>query len=174
MILIPLPYRPPPVRDELLLSWIGRLARANHCSVEDLCGYLGLGQGRVAEHAGDLRAMNWDRLCGAVLAAARARGKKLGRQPGQYPKSDKLAPQVLAAVEEGRSYRWIARDLGISKTTVPVVAKQYRKKSLECHFAPYRKGQRWSRNFGPVVKVDRMMKVTIQCPSSWFLGPMAV
>ena len=28
------------------------------------------------------------------LAAARARGKKLGRQPGQRPKSDKLAPKV--------------------------------------------------------------------------------
>ena len=31
------------------------------------------------------------------LAAARARGKKLGRQPGQRPKSDKLAPKVIAA-----------------------------------------------------------------------------
>jgi len=29
------------------------------------------------------------------LAAARARGKKLGRQSGQRPKSDKLAPKVL-------------------------------------------------------------------------------
>ena len=51
------------------------------------------------------------------LAAARARGKKLGRQPGQRPKSDKFAPKVLQAVAEGRSYRWIARDLGISKNT---------------------------------------------------------
>ena len=31
------------------------------------------------------------------LAAARARGKKLGRQPGQRPKSDRLAPNVLHA-----------------------------------------------------------------------------
>ena len=52
------------------------------------------------------------------LAAARARGRKLGRQPGQRPKSDRLAPRVLRLVGDGRSYRWIARDLGISKGTV--------------------------------------------------------
>ena len=39
------------------------------------------------------------------LAAAKARGKKLGRQPGQRPKSDRLAPMVLKAVGEGRSCR---------------------------------------------------------------------
>lgn len=60
------------------------------------------------------------------LAAARARGKKLGRQPGQRPKANRLAPQVLAAVEEGRSYRWIARDLGISKNTVLSIVKRHR------------------------------------------------
>jgi DNA invertase Pin-like site-specific DNA recombinase len=60
------------------------------------------------------------------LAAARARGKKLGRQPGQRPKSDKLAPQVIQAVAEGRSYRWIARDLGISKNTVTEIIKRHR------------------------------------------------
>lgn len=38
------------------------------------------------------------------LAAAKARGRKLGRQPGQRPKSDKLAPKVIQAVEDGRSY----------------------------------------------------------------------
>ena len=58
--------------------------------------------------------------------AARARGKKLGRQPGQRPKSDKLAPKVLQAVQEGRSYRWIARDLGISKNTVLEIMKRQR------------------------------------------------
>ncbi len=66
MNLKPLPRRPPPVRDELLSSWIRRLARANHCSVEDLCGYLGLGQGRVPESRNDLRQVNWARLCQAV------------------------------------------------------------------------------------------------------------
>ncbi len=60
------------------------------------------------------------------LAAARARGKKLGRQPGQRPKSDKLAPKVMAHIAEGRSYRWIARDLGISKNTVTDIVKRKR------------------------------------------------
>ena len=60
------------------------------------------------------------------LAAARARGKKLGRQPGQRPKSDKLARKVLQAIEDGRSYRWIARDLGISKNTVSDIVKRNR------------------------------------------------
>jgi DNA invertase Pin-like site-specific DNA recombinase len=56
--------------------------------------------------------------------AAKARGKKLGRQKGQRPKSDKLAPKVIALVEEGRSYRWIARDLAISKNTVTAIIKR--------------------------------------------------
>ena len=49
------------------------------------------------------------------LAAVRKRGKKLGRQKGQRPVSDKVAPKVIQAAKEGRSYRWIARDLQISK-----------------------------------------------------------
>lgn len=64
------------------------------------------------------------------LAAARARGKKLGRQPGQRPKSDKLAPKVLQAIEDGRSYRWIARDLGISKNTITDIVKRHRQNAL--------------------------------------------
>lgn len=60
------------------------------------------------------------------LAAARSRGRKLGRQPGQRPKSDRLAPKVLASIKEGRSYRWIARDLGISKNTVLNIVKRHR------------------------------------------------
>ena len=64
------------------------------------------------------------------LAAARARGKKLGRQPGQRLKSDKLAPKVLLAIEDGRSYRWIARDLGISKNTVTDIVKRHRQNGL--------------------------------------------
>lgn len=58
------------------------------------------------------------------LAAAKARGKILGRKPGYRPKSDRLAPKVLRLVEEGRSYRWIARDLGISKNTVSEIVKR--------------------------------------------------
>ena len=64
------------------------------------------------------------------LAAARAWGKKLGRQAGQRPKSDKLAPEVIQASADGRSYRWIARDLGISKSTVLEIMKRHRKTPL--------------------------------------------
>ncbi len=60
------------------------------------------------------------------LAAARARGKVLGRQKGERPKSDRLAPKVLALVAEKRSYRWIARDLGISKNTVAAIVQRER------------------------------------------------
>lgn len=60
------------------------------------------------------------------LAAAKARGKKLGRQTGHRPKSDRLAPKVIALIDEGRSYRWIARDLGISKNTVMDIVKRKR------------------------------------------------
>lgn len=63
------------------------------------------------------------------LAAAKARGKKLGRQKGQRPKSDRLAPKVIALIAEGRSYRWIARDLGISKNTVLDIAKRRQAKN---------------------------------------------
>lgn len=61
------------------------------------------------------------------LAAAKARGKLLGRQNGERPKSDRLAPKVMALIAEGRSYRWIARDLGISKNTVADVVQRQRK-----------------------------------------------
>lgn len=64
------------------------------------------------------------------LAAARARGKKLGRQPGQRPKPEKLSPKVLQAIEDGRSYRWIARDLGISKNTVTDIVRRHRQNAL--------------------------------------------
>jgi len=63
------------------------------------------------------------------LAAARAKGKKLGRRPGLRPKSDKLAPKVIQAVTDGRSYRWIARDLGINKNTVLEIMKRHREKT---------------------------------------------
>jgi len=58
------------------------------------------------------------------LAAAKARGKVLGRKPGFRPKSDKYAAKVLSLVDQGRSYRWIARDLGISKNTVSDIIKR--------------------------------------------------
>ena len=58
------------------------------------------------------------------LAAAKARGKKLGRQKGQRPKSDRLAPKVLALRDENRSYRWIAKELKISKNTVMEIVRR--------------------------------------------------
>ena len=60
------------------------------------------------------------------IAAAKARGKKLGRRPGQRPKSDRLAPKVLALVAQGRSYRLIAREVGLSKNTVAGIVKRSR------------------------------------------------
>jgi putative DNA-invertase from lambdoid prophage Rac len=61
------------------------------------------------------------------LAAARARGRKLGRQAGQRPKSDRLASKVLTFVAEGRSYRLIGRQLGLSKNTVAAIVQRYRR-----------------------------------------------
>jgi DNA invertase Pin-like site-specific DNA recombinase len=60
------------------------------------------------------------------MAAAKARGKRLGRQPGQRPKSDRLAPKALALVAQGRSYRLIGRELGLSKNTVADIVKRKR------------------------------------------------
>ena len=60
------------------------------------------------------------------IAAARVRGRRFGRQPGQRPKSDRLAPKVLALVAEGRSYRLIGRQLGLSKNTVADIVKRSR------------------------------------------------
>jgi DNA invertase Pin-like site-specific DNA recombinase len=51
------------------------------------------------------------------LAAARAKGKKLGRQAGQRP-SDKKATKVLDMAGQGLRYRLIGRNLGMSKNTV--------------------------------------------------------
>lgn len=67
------------------------------------------------------------------LAVAKAKGKNLGRQKGQRPKSDKLSPKVISLVDEGRSYRWIARDLGISKNTVLDIVKRKKEGLWLCH-----------------------------------------
>jgi putative DNA-invertase from lambdoid prophage Rac len=60
------------------------------------------------------------------LAAAKARGQALGRQAGQRPKSDRLAPKVLALIDAGRSYRQVGRELGLSKNTVAGIVKRQR------------------------------------------------
>ncbi len=58
------------------------------------------------------------------IAAAKARGKLLGRQPGQRPKLDRLAPKVLALVERGRSYRLVGREVGLRKNTVAEIVRR--------------------------------------------------
>ena len=60
----------------------------------------------------------------AGIAAAKARGKRLGRQRGQRPKSDRLAPKVLALIAQGRSYRLVGREVGLSKNTVAGIVKR--------------------------------------------------
>jgi putative DNA-invertase from lambdoid prophage Rac len=60
------------------------------------------------------------------IAAAKARGQKLGRQQGQRVKADKLSPKVLQLVESGYSYRKIAEKLNLSKTTVNDIVKRHR------------------------------------------------
>jgi putative DNA-invertase from lambdoid prophage Rac len=59
------------------------------------------------------------------LAAARARGVKLGRQVGQRP-SDKKAKRVLGMHADGLSYRLIARNVGLSKNTVMEIVRRGR------------------------------------------------
>ena len=60
------------------------------------------------------------------IAAAKANGKKFGRKPGDRPKSDRLAPKVLKLLEEGRSYRFIAKEMNLSKTTVMGIVHRQR------------------------------------------------
>jgi DNA invertase Pin-like site-specific DNA recombinase len=66
-----------------------------------------------------------ERVCSG-LAAAKARGKVLGRLPGQRIKSDPLAPKVIQMVKAGMAYRTIAHDLKLSKTTVTEIVKRHR------------------------------------------------
>jgi putative DNA-invertase from lambdoid prophage Rac len=63
------------------------------------------------------------------VAAAKARGVVFGRRLGQRVKSDKLAPNVLALVAAGQSYRQIGRQLDLSKNTVLEIVKRERAKA---------------------------------------------
>lgn len=67
------------------------------------------------------------------LAAAKAKGKVLGRRPGQRIKSDPLAPKVLQMVDAGTSYRKIAKALNLSKTTVNDIVKRHRQAHPDVH-----------------------------------------
>lgn len=91
---------------------------------------LNTSQGRlIANLMATLAEFEWDlvreRVCSGI-AAAKARGQKLGRQTGQRVKADRLAPKVLQMVEQGSSYRQIAQALHLSKTTVNDVVKRHR------------------------------------------------
>ncbi|TGD92270.1 recombinase family protein [Methylobacterium nonmethylotrophicum] len=75
------------------------------------------------------------------MAAAKARGKRLGHQPGQRPKSDRLAPKVLALVAGGRSYRLVGREVGLSKNTVAgIVARARAGEERRGHPGPRHRG----------------------------------
>ena len=50
---------------------------------------------------------------------------------GVRPKSDRLTPKVMAMIAEGRSYRWIAHNLAISKNTVAEIIKRHRPRDGE-------------------------------------------
>lgn len=67
------------------------------------------------------------------LAAAKAKGKILGRQLGQRVKADPLAPKVIQMVEAGIPYRTIAHDLKLSKTTVTEIVKRHRQAHPDFH-----------------------------------------
>ena len=60
------------------------------------------------------------------IAAAKARGKTFGRRLGHRPKADRLAPKVLRLVEEGWSYRDIAKEVRLSKNTVMSIVHRHR------------------------------------------------
>ena len=80
------------------------------------------------------------------LAAAKAKGKVLGRQPGQRIKSDLLAPKVIQMVEDKVPYRTIAHDLKLSKTTVTEIVKRHRQanpdfQSPRSETAPHKQSQ---------------------------------
>jgi len=77
---------------------------------------------RIAEFGRDLIS---ERIKSG-LAVAKADGKRLGRQTGERLKSDRIAPKVIALFAEGWSYRWITRDVGISKDTANDILKRNR------------------------------------------------
>lgn len=60
------------------------------------------------------------------IASARARGKKIGRQPGQTIRPHPMTNRVLTMIDAGVPYRNIADKLNISKTTVQAIVNRYR------------------------------------------------
>lgn len=60
------------------------------------------------------------------IAAAKARGKKMGRQAGDNYKSGKVEDKIIALTKAGKSCRQIAEAVGISKTAVNRVVQRTR------------------------------------------------
>ncbi len=60
------------------------------------------------------------------MAAAKARGARIGRQPGECIKGKKICAAVLQKVDEGVSYRGIAKEFKVSKNTVLAIVKRSR------------------------------------------------
>lgn len=85
VIIRPLPRRPVPLRDELLSSWIARLADANHCSAPELCGYLGLAGERPPETLEELAGVDIERLCSITCLARSDLNRMLLKRRAGFP-----------------------------------------------------------------------------------------
>lgn len=81
----PLPRRPAPFQDELLSSWIARLADATYCSVSELCRYLGLAQERPPETQSDLAGVDIDRFCATLRLPPLQLGSMLLQRRAEFP-----------------------------------------------------------------------------------------
>ncbi len=81
----PLPRRPAPYPDELLSSWIARLANANFCSVSELCRYLGIGQERPPETQSDLAGVDIDGFCATLRLPPLQLGSMLLQRRVEFP-----------------------------------------------------------------------------------------
>lgn len=60
------------------------------------------------------------------IASAKSKGRKIGRQQGENIKADKYSDAVMKLVAAGKSYRAIAAELKLSKTTVNKIVREYR------------------------------------------------
>jgi hypothetical protein len=81
----PLPRRPAPYQDELLSSWIARLADGNYCSVPELCRYLGLDQERPPETHSELAGVDRDRFCAMLRLLPAELDRMLLRRRAEFP-----------------------------------------------------------------------------------------
>lgn len=79
--------------------------------------------GMFAQLAAFERDLLGERIKSGV-AAARKKGKRSGRKYGFCPTSDRIASRVLAFREQGKSYRWIAKEFHVSPNTVISIVKK--------------------------------------------------